>query len=130
MKKTKIIQLFTSADVRGSLSFFEEGNPIPFKIQCTYLIYNGYRKQEYVHKYGEQFVVALSGSCDIVVDDGRIKKTYMLAAPSYGLYIPSLHWSIIKNFSKYSLLLIITSCKIDKIDCIYNYDEFLRLLNK
>jgi WxcM-like, C-terminal. len=130
MKRTKIIQLFTSKDVRGNLSFFEENNPIPFKIRCAYWIYNQYQRQGYVHKYGEEFIVALSGSCDIVVDNGKIKKTYILTDPSYGLYIPNLHWSIIKNFSKYSVLLIITSCKVDKIDCIYDYDEFLNLLNK
>ena len=54
----------------------------------------------------------------------------MLTKPSYGLYIPDLHWSKIENFSKDFILLVITSSEIDKIDCIYDYDEFLNLLNK
>ena len=130
MRRAKIIQLFTITDSRGSLSFFEENNPIPFKIQSSYWIFNGCQRQDYAHKESEEFIVALSGHCDIIIDDGKIEKKYMLTKPSYGLYIPDLHWSKIENFSKDFILLVITSSEIDKIDCIYDYDEFLNLLNK
>lgn len=124
MKKVRVIQLSTVSDSRGCLSFFEEGIPIPFEMQCAYWMSGEYIRQGCAYKKHEEFIVALAGNCDILVDNGKVKKKYMLTRPSYGLYIPELHWVEIGHFSKNCLLLVVSSCKFYDMNYIYNYDDF------
>ena len=80
-------------------------------------------------KKQQEFIVALSGSFDIIVDDGKSKKTYSLNRSYYGLYIPKGIWREINNFSTNSLAFIMSSTKFDELDYVRNYNEFLNYKN-
>lgn len=123
----KIIELPKFLDARGNLSFIEQENHIPFKIQRTYWIYDvpgGEKRGGHAYMENEELIVALSGSFDVVVDDGKEKKTFSLNRSYYGLYIPKGTWREIQNFSTNSLALILSSTKYDENDYIRDYDEF------
>ena len=134
MKKTsisdiKLINLPKIEDPRGSLSIIEEDNQIPFKIERTYWIYDVPGGQTHGgHAFIEQqeFIVALSGSFDIIVDDGSKTNTYSLNRSYYGLYIPSGIWRRLENFSTNSLAIIVSSTKFKEEDYMRDYKEFLR----
>jgi hypothetical protein len=133
MKKTisdiKLINLPKIEDPRGSLSFIEEENQIPFKIERTYWIYDVPGGQSHGgHAFIEQqeFIVALSGSFDVSIDDGKEIKTYSLNRSYYGLYIPNGLWRQLDNFSTNSLAIILSSTLFSEDDCIRDYQEFLK----
>ena len=114
-------------DARGNLSFIEEDNHIPFKIQRTYWIYDvpgGEKRGGHAYKNNEELIVALSGSFDVIVDDGKERKTFSLNRSYYGLYVPKGTWREMQNFSTNSLALILSSTKYDESDYIRDYDEF------
>ena len=122
-----IIQLPKFLDARGNLSFIEQENHIPFKIQRTYWIYDvpgGEKRGGHAYKENEELIVALSGSFDVVLDDGKEKKTFSLNRSYYGLYVPKGTWREMQNFSTNSLALILSSTKYDESDYIRDYDEF------
>lgn len=127
MSSVKIIQLPKFLDARGNLSFIEQENHIPFKIQRTYWIYDvpgGEKRGGHAYKENEELIVALSGSFDVIVDDGKEKKTFSLNRSYYGLYVPKGTWREMQNFSTNSLALILSSTKYDESDYIRDYDEF------
>ena len=98
----KIIQLPKIPDKRGNLSFFENGNQIPFIIRRTYWIYDvpgGEFRGGHAYKKSEEFIVALSGSFDVVLDDGTGKKIFNLNRSYYGLFVPRMYWREMNNFS-------------------------------
>ena len=122
-----IIQLPKFLDARGNLSFIEQENHIPFKIERTYWIYDvpgGEHRGGHAYKENEELIVALSGSFDVIVDDGNEKKTFSLNRSYYGLYVPKGTWREMQNFSTNSLALILSSTKYDESDYIRDYDEF------
>lgn len=122
-----IIQLPKFLDARGNLSFIEQESHIPFKIERTYWIYDvpgGEKRGGHAYKENEEFIVALSGSFDVIVDDGIERKVFSLNRSYYGLYIPKGTWREIQNFSTNSLALILSSTKYDESDYIRDYDEF------
>ena len=122
-----IIQLPKFLDARGNLSFIEQENHIPFKIERTYWIYDvpgGEKRGGHAYKENEELIVALSGSFDVIVDDGKEKKTFSLNRSYYGLYVPKGTWREMQNFSTNSLALILSSTKYDENDYIRDYDEF------
>lgn len=122
-----IIQLPKFLDARGNLSFIEQENHIPFKIERTYWIYDvpgGEKRGGHAYKENEELIVALSGSFDVLVDDGKEKKTFSLNRSYYGLYVPKGTWREMQNFSTNSLALILSSTKYDESDYIRDYDEF------
>lgn len=124
---TKIIKLPKFLDARGNLSFIEQENHIPFKIERTYWIYDvpgGEKRGGHAYKENEELIVALSGSFDVIVDDGKEKKTFSLNRSYYGLYVPKGTWREMQNFSTNSLALILSSTKYDESDYIRDYDEF------
>lgn len=124
----KLINLPKIEDPRGNLSFIEEENQIPFKIERTYWIYDVPGGQSHGgHAFFEQqeFIVALSGSFDVVVDDGKEKKTYPLNRSYYGLYLPAGLWRQLENFSTNSLAIILSSTAFSEDDYIRNYQDFL-----
>lgn len=130
MKQPKIIELPRFLDARGNLSFAEQNNHIPFTIQRTYWIYDvpgGEARGGHAYKQNEEFIIALSGSFDVIVDDGQSKKTFTLNRSYYGLYVPAGLWREIINFSTNSLALEFGSTHYSKDDYIRNYDEFLKL---
>lgn len=125
---TEIINLPKIIDNRGNLSFAEELNHIPFKIERTYWIYDvpgGEIRGGHAYKENQEFIIALSGSFDVVLDDGKEKKTYSLNRSYYGLYVPKGMWRQMQNFSTNSLALVLASIPYDENDYIRDYDEFL-----
>ena len=127
--ETKIIHLPKFEDPRGNLSFVEEENHIPFKIERTYWIYDvpgGQVRGGHAFKEQREFIIALSGSFDVVVDDGSRKQVHSLNRSCYGLYVPCGLWRQMENFSTNSLAVVLTSTKYIESDYIRGYDEFLK----
>jgi oxalate decarboxylase/phosphoglucose isomerase-like protein (cupin superfamily) len=123
----RIINLPKILDKRGNLSFFENSNQIPFEIKRTYWIYDvpgGEARGSHAYKENEEFIVALSGSFDVVLDNGQEKTIYSLNRSYYGLYVPKMYWREMNNFSTNSLALIVSCAEFDETDYIRNYDEF------
>ena len=130
MDKPQIIQLPKFLDARGNLSVIEQFKDIPFKIERTYWIYDvpgGETRGGHAYKENEEFIVALSGSFDVHLDDGNEKQTFHLNRSYYGLYLPKGLWREMDNFSTNSLALVLSSTKYDVKDYIRDYDEFKRL---
>lgn len=130
VKDVKIIELPKFVDPRGNLSFVEQLNHIPFEIKRTYWIYDvpgGEERGGHAFRQNEEFIVALSGAFDVVVDDGQQKKTFTLNRSYYGLYVPNGLWREMKNFSTNSFALEFGSTHYDKADYIRDYEEFLKL---
>jgi dTDP-4-dehydrorhamnose 3,5-epimerase-like enzyme len=128
-----IIPLPKFEDPRGNLSFIEENNQIPFKIERTYWIYDvpgGQVRGGHAFKEQQELIVALSGSFDVVVDDGSKKKIFSLNRSYYGLYVPAGMWRQMQNFSTNSLALVLSSTKFCEDDYIRNYDEYLEYRKK
>lgn len=127
MNEPQLIQLPKILDRRGNLSVIEENNHIPFKIERTFWIYDvpgDSQRGGHAYKETEEFIVALSGSFDVVLDDGVERKTYHLNRSYYGLYVPKMVWREMNNFSTNSLALVLSSTKYDAEDYIRDYDEF------
>lgn len=130
MQKAKLINLPKIEDPRGNLTFVEEKNHIPFDIKRVYWIYDvpgGELRGGHAYKKSEEFVIALSGSFDVVVKDGKSKKNYSLNRSYYGLFIPPMHWRTIENFSTNALALTLSSTLFDVKDYIRDYKEFIEL---
>lgn len=126
----QIIQLSKFLDPRGNLSVIEECKDIPFKIKRTYWIYDvpgGEIRGGHAYKENQEFIVALSGSFDVVLDDGKSTKTFSLNRSYYGLYVPNGLWRQMENFSTNSLALVLSSTEYDEADYIRDYNEFQRL---
>ena len=129
MKEPQIIELPKILDKRGNLSIIEENKHIPFEIKRTYWIYDvpgGEKRGGHAYKENEEFIVALSGSFDVILDNGIERKTYSLNRSYYGLYIPKGWWREIENFSTNALALEFASTKYDPNDYIRDYDEYLK----
>lgn len=125
--KLKIIPLPKIPDERGNLSFVEELNHIPFAIKRSYWIYDvpgGTERGGHAYKENQEFVIALSGSFDVVIDNGSKKETFHLNRSYYGLYIPKMMWRQMNNFSTNSLALILSSTEYDEKDYIRDYESF------
>ena len=126
----RLIELPRFLDSRGNLSFVEQNNHIPFEIMRTYWIYDvpgGEERGGHAYRENKEFIVALSGAFDVVVDDGEHKKTFSLNRSYYGLYVPNGLWREMNNFSTNSLALEFGSTHYDKTDYIRSYDDFLKL---
>ena len=132
LDKVKIIELPKICDPRGNLSFIEGDNHIPFKIERTYWIYDvpgGENRGGHAFIQTEEFIIALSGSFDVIVDDGFNKRTFTLNRSYYGLYIPNGLWRELNNFSTNSLALEFASTEYDPADYIRDYGEYLKMRN-
>lgn len=126
----KFIELPRFNDNRGNLSFVEECNHIPFPIQRTYWIYDvpgGESRGGHAYYNNEEFIIAISGGFDVIVDDGNKKVTFTLNRSYYGLYIPKGLWREITNFSTNSLALEFASKKYDRNDYVEDYEQYVKL---
>ena len=126
----KLIELPRFLDTRGNLSFVEQNSHIPFEIRRTYWIYDvpgGEARGGHAFRQNEEFIIALSGAFDIVVDDGKQKRTFSLNRSYYGLYIPMGLWREIVNFSTNSFALEFGSTHYAPDDYVRDYEEFLKL---
>lgn len=131
--KSHFIGLPKIEDPRGNLSFIEELNQIPFKIERTYWIYDvpgGEVRGGHAFKEQQEFIVALSGSFDVVVDDGKTKQIFSLNRSYYGLYLPAGLWRQMQNFSTNSLALVLSSTVFDEADYIREYNDFLNHIGR
>lgn len=132
MDKPQIIDLPKFLDTRGNLSFVEQGKHIPFAIRRTYWLYDvpgGEARGGHAYKENQEFIVALSGSFDVVLDDGNEKTVYTLNRSYYGLYVPKGLWREMENFSTNSLAMVLSSTDYDANDYIRDYDVFLKMKN-
>ena len=132
MQNANIIHLPKFLDARGNLSFVEQENHIPFTIRRTYWLYDvpgGECRGGHAYKENEEFIVALSGSFDVIIDNGKVKNTFTLNRSYYGLYVPKGLWREMDNFSTNSLAMILSSTDYNANDYVRDYDEFLKLKN-
>lgn len=123
----QIINVPKHADPRGNLSFAENFKQVPFEIRRAYWIYDvpgGENRGGHAYKENQEFVIALSGSFDVILDDGKEKKRFSLNRSYYGLYVPKGVWREMDNFSTNSVALILSSTPYDKDDYIRNYDDY------
>ena len=130
MNGPQIINLPKFLDARGNLSFIEQEKHIPFVIKRAYWIYDvpgGECRGGHAYRNNEEFIVSLSGSFDVVLNDGTEKKVFSLNRSYHGLYVPKGLWREMENFSTNSLALILSSTDYDAQDYIRDYDEFLKL---
>lgn len=128
LDKITLVQLPKFLDERGNLSFFENENQIPFTIQRTYWIYDvpgGEKRGGHAYKTQQEFIVALSGSFDVILDDGKERRKFSLNRSYCGLYVPQLIWRQIENFSTNALALIVSDQLYSRADYIYDYAEFI-----
>lgn len=126
----KIIKLPRFNDPRGNLSFVEQRNHIPFEIKRTYWIYDvpgGECRGGHAYKETTEFIIAISGSFDVTVDDGEKKKSFTLNRSYYGLYIPKGLWRKMENFSTNSLALEFADTKYERNDYVEDYTEYLKM---
>ena len=125
----QLISLPKIEDDRGNLSFFENDSHIPFEIKRTYWIYDvpgGCERGGHAFKHQKEFIIALSGSFDVVIDDGNNRKVFSLNRSYYGLFIPNGMWRQMKNFSTNSLALVVSSTEYDEADYIRDFDQYLK----
>jgi dTDP-4-dehydrorhamnose 3,5-epimerase-like enzyme len=123
----RIVNFPKVTDYRGNLSFIEENNQIPFQIKRVYYLYDvpsGATRGGHAHKALHQVVIALSGSFEVILDDGIRKRSFFLNRPHYGLYIPPKVWRELENFSSNSVALSLVSEVYDESDYVRNYDAF------
>ena len=131
LNKVKIINFPTIADARGNLSFIEANKHIPFPIKRVYYLYDvpsGATRGGHAHKNLCELIIALSGSFDVLLNDGVEKKVFFLNRPHYGLYIPPGLWREIENFSSNSVALALASNIYNEDDYIRNYDVFKKMV--
>lgn len=123
----RVISLPKIADPRGNLSIIEQMKQIPFEIKRVHWIYDvpgGLDRGGHAFKETEEFIVALSGSFDIVVNDGNIRMTYPLNRSYFGLYVPKGMWRTMTNFSTNSLALVLSSTEYDEKDYVSDFEEY------
>jgi len=129
----QIIELPKFLDSRGNLSFIEETKHIPFKIERVYWIYDvpgGETRGGHAFKIQQELIIALSGSFDVIINDGENKSTFSLNRSYYGLFIPCGLWRQMQNFSTNSLALVLSSTNYTPEDYIYDYQEFISFKQK
>lgn len=120
-------------DPRGNLSVIENMQQLPFDIARVYWIYDvpgGGVRDGHAFREQEELIVSLSGSFDVVLNDGVEETRYHMARSYYGLYVPNMTWRYIDNFSTNSVALVLSSAKYDESDYIEDFNEYLSALKK
>jgi dTDP-4-dehydrorhamnose 3,5-epimerase-like enzyme len=123
----KIIELPKIIDSRGNLTFIENSRHIPFDIRRVYYLYDvpgGSDRGAHAHKTLHQFIVAMSGSFDVALDDGRQKQRFHLNRSYYGLYVCPMMWRYLDNFSSGSVCMVLASELYSEEDYFRDYDSF------
>ena len=125
----KIIDLPKVEDMRGNLTFIEEFEHIPFKIERVYWIYDvpgGEIRGGHAFKEQKELIVSLTGSFDVVVDDGKNVFSYSMNRSYYGLFIPNQLWRHMQNFSTNSVAMVLSSTQFSENDYIRDYHDFIK----
>ena len=126
----ELLELPKFLDRRGNLSFIEEDSQLPFKVRRVYWIYDvpgGEHRGGHAFKETQEMIVALSGSFDVVLNDGSREYRFLLNRSYYGVLVPKMMWRMLENFSTNSLALIIASTDYDPEEYIYDFEEFKHL---
>lgn len=129
---SKIITLPKIEDPRGNLSVIE-GKTIPFDIKRVYFLYDvpsGAERGGHAHKNQQEFITAVSGSFQVILNDGTNEKIYTLFKPNEGLYVPVNTWRELRNFSAGAVCLVVSSAQFDESDYIRDFNDFKNYLNK
>lgn len=129
IKDCTVIELPKIADPRGNLTFVESGRHIPFEIKRIFYLYDvpgGETRAGHALKKCHQFIIAISGSFDLVLDDGTRKERYHLNRSYYGLYVPPLIWREIEDFSTNSVCMVMASEFYNEDDYFREYPEFIK----
>lgn len=129
----RLISLPKIADSRGNLTFVEGNNHVAFEIQRVYFLYDvpgGAERGGHAHKELQQLIIAMSGSFDIVLDDGSEKKRFHLDRPYHGLYVCPMMWREMDNFSSGAVCLVLASDRYDENDYFRDYDEFVNAVKE
>lgn len=127
LEQAHIIELPTIIDRRGNLSVIESGEAIPFEIARTYWIYDvpgGAHRTGHAFRTQHEFIVALSGSFDVILDDGNERRRFHLCRSHYGVYVPNMTWRELDNFSSGSVAMVLSSTRYNPQDYIENYEEY------
>ncbi len=122
-----LITLPINHQANGNLTSVSNGIQVPFDIKRVYYLYDvpgGFSRGGHGHLELQQLIVALSGSFDIIVDDGKVKRTFHLSRPNVGLYMPSGLWRELDNFSSGSICFVLASIEYDEKDYFRDYDKF------
>ncbi|MFH0734104.1 MAG: FdtA/QdtA family cupin domain-containing protein [bacterium] len=130
-EKVKIIDLPKVINKSGNLSFIESNKHIPFEIKRVFWIYDvpgGEIRGGHAYRAQREFIIALSGSFDIIVDDGKTIRQFQLNRSYFGLYLPPKTWRHMENFSTNALSLHLSSSEFNKDDYIYDYQLFKELV--
>jgi hypothetical protein len=125
----RIIELPRVTDPRGNLTFVEGDRHVPFDIRRVYYLYDvpgGAERGGHAHKALRQLIIAMSGSFDVATDDGRRRHRFHLNRSYYGLYLPSMTWRELDNFSSGSVCLVLASAPYDESDYYRDYAAFLK----
>lgn len=126
----KLIDIPKVSDLRGNLSYIEAGEHLPFDIKRVYYLYNlpdGSERGSHAHKNLSQFIIAMSGSFDVVLNDGREQKRFHLNRPDYGLYVCPMMWRDLDNFSSGAVCMVLASEHYDEADYIRDYQQFVEM---
>lgn len=129
LQDCRIIELPRVNDPRGNLTFIEAGRHVPFDVRRVYYLYDvpgGATRAGHGHKTLEQLIIAMSGSFDVTLDDGRERRRYHLNRSYYGLYVAPLMWREIDNFSSGSVCMVLASDFYDESDYFRRYEDFAR----
>ena len=127
----KIVNLPKITEPRGNLTFVEGGRHVPFEIRRVYYLYDvpgGADRGGHAHRELRQLIVSMSGSFDVILDDGRQKQRYHLNRSYYGLYVCPMIWRELDNFSSGSVCLVLASNLYDESDYYRDYQDFLKAL--
>lgn len=125
----RIIELPKIQDHRGNLTFIEAERHVPFELKRVYYLYDvpgGAARAAHGHRSLHQLMVAMSGSFDVTLDDGKEKKLFHLNRSYFGLYIPPMIWRDLDNFSSNAVCMVLASDYYDENDYFRNYDNFLK----
>jgi dTDP-4-dehydrorhamnose 3,5-epimerase-like enzyme len=128
IEQARIVNLRKISDPKGNLTPIEAGDDIPFEIRRVYYTYDipgGETRGGHAHVHLQQFIIAVSGSFDVALDDGNGRASFFLNRSYYGLYVPKMVWRELTNFSSGSVCLVLASDHYDKADYIRDYDDFL-----
>lgn len=130
--QVRILEFPKITDQRGNLSFIEGERHIPFAIKRVYYLYDvpgGAERGGHAHRELEQVFIAMSGSFDVVLDDGKEKRSFHLNRSYYGLYVPTMLWRELNNFSSGAVCLVLASNYYAESDYYRDYQEYLKALN-
>lgn len=128
LEECRVLKLPRIGDPRGNLTFIEGGRHVPFDIARAYYLYDvpgGAERGGHAHKALQQLIIAMSGSFDVVLDDGAEKRRVHLNRPYFGLYVCPMIWRELDNFSSGSVCMVLASNVYDESDYYRDYEQFL-----